>query len=180
MFSDEGGVGTTSLSVRRSRARRGGVAWAGLTAAVVRLRTGGLAFLRAKGFAIAFLATSFRVAARLAAGRFETGRLAADLLRAFLTDFCGVRLRVGRFVLGRLTERAATLAFLAVARFTGRPPALRLAMMESFRNLDSFAISVVRSAAYRKSASPRVQAFTLASCSCYRTCGPPDPATKRR
>jgi hypothetical protein len=49
--------------------------------------------------------------------------------------------------------------------------ALRLAMMQSFRNLDSVAISVVLSDAYRKSdGGCRAPAD--------RNCGPPDPATR--
>jgi len=49
--------------------------------------------------------------------------------------------------------------------------ALRLAMMQSFRNLDSVAISVVLSNAYRKSdGGCRAPAD--------RNCGPPDPATR--
>jgi hypothetical protein len=60
--------------------------------------------------------------------------------------------------------------FLLEAAFD-EPLALRLAMMESFRNLDSLAISVVLSDAYRKSEG-RFRAPAD------RNCGPPDPATR--
>src|SRR5437667_2587518 len=51
------------------------------------------------------------------------------------------------FRLGRLAEAR----FFADFAGFGRLAAVRLAMSESFRNLDSLAISVVRSVAYRNS-----------------------------
>jgi hypothetical protein len=81
----------------------------------------------------------------------------------------------------RFAEPAPEWVFLL--RFFGAslPAAFDLAMMESFRNLDSFAISVVLSDAYRKSGSPRRKAPRLfMKAPADRICGPPVPATKRR
>jgi hypothetical protein len=112
MFSDEGGVGTTSSSVRRGRFRRAGFDRAAVRA--VRPRPEGRErragdFLRLAGRRVGrFLAAAFLVCLR---------RPRADL-------------RLGRRV-----------DFLAFARFAMR--------FRSFQILDSFAISVVLSIAYR-------------------------------
>jgi hypothetical protein len=69
----------------------------------------------------------------------------------FLADACRF---TGRLTLGRLAGRRAA-AFLP-PRFAAFLPlaAVRLAMETSFRNLDSLAISVVLSIAYRNSGKP--------------------------
>jgi hypothetical protein len=59
-----------------------------------------------------------------------------------------------RFALGRLAERLEAAPFLADFAGFARFAAFRLAMAESFRNLDSLAISVVLSVAYRNSGKP--------------------------
>jgi small subunit ribosomal protein S1 len=124
-----------------------------------------------------FATTFFRLSGFLA------GALAAILVvaRAAPLRVAFFRaLTVGRGV--RLTAvREVATAFFVGDFFTDRRevdllPALRLAMMESFRNLDSFAISVVLSIAYRKSASPPVQVSALHATPVDRTCGSPAPA----
>jgi hypothetical protein len=70
--------------------------------------------------------------------------------------------------LGDFRPRAVLEVFLEEAA-RDVPLALRLAMVVSFRNLDSLAISVVLSDAYRKSA-------VRCRASADRNCGPPAPA----
>jgi small subunit ribosomal protein S1 len=133
MRSDDGGVGTTSGNVLRCRSSRAG----GVCAGVVALAR--------------FFCTRRRTAALAVTVR---------VFVVFFTDFDRAeRLTTRVAALGRLTERRAAADFLAVFCGVDRPAGLRLAIMESFRNLDSVAISVVRSVAYRKSASPRCAGF---------------------
>ncbi len=118
MFSDEGGVGTTSsVALRRRRATR--------------FDFGAMA-LR---FGAAVLAAVFLdgLAARLAGRRF----VEADAREAREAD------RFGAACL-RLLAARVRVAF-----------AFRLAIAWSFRNLDSFRLSVVRSVAYRNFNSSR-------------------------
>ena len=148
MSSDEGGVGTIRCSGRRFFCARGAfeaflvapaffdledACFDGLfLAAALALRR--RADARA-GFAAFF--SAFR-----AFGRPPPVDLAA-VFRALDFFFTAlVFLRAGLVLLGEETDRRA-------------PVALRLAMFESFRNLDSLAISVVRSDAYRNSEKPR-------------------------
>jgi hypothetical protein len=132
MSSDEGGVGTVSSSVRRARSSCGRRAAALVVA-------GRFAVPRARPLEPAAVAAGRRLAAVplfLAAVFFFTERRRPD---AFV--FCAGRAVFRRF----FTVLAARLA-------------LRLAISSSFRNLDSFAISVVLSVAYRKSDSPVLRA----------------------
>jgi hypothetical protein len=69
----------------------------------------------------------------------------------FLADACRL---TGRLAVGRLAERFEAGPFRADRAGFARFAALRLAMAESFRNLDSLAISVVLSIAYRNSGKP--------------------------
>src|SRR5260370_22787624 len=132
MSSDEGGVGTRSWRVRRSRASRAG-----------ELRTD------------TNLAGDFRaVRFGLRATRFGAFFFGATFL-AFLAFATTLAFAARRLLLGRLAERRGFRVVFAFFRVVLRPPVFRLAMAESLRNLDSFTISVVRSAAYLKSASPQ-------------------------
>jgi hypothetical protein len=108
------------------------------------------------GFLVStFLATGLFAISFLRAADFAMGFLTADRLAVLLVGFRRAAVRAERRAgVGRLTERDFPFDVLPVFRFPLRLPAVRLAMMKSFRNLDSFAISVVRSVAYRKSASP--------------------------
>ena len=133
---------SASSSVRRARSSRGTLAGAaawliGFAAAF------GVGFLAVRG--AAFLP----VAAVLP---FGSAFLLAFVAGAFfLADACRF---TGRFALGRLAERPEValpfVDFVDLARLTP----CRLAMAESFRNLDSLAISVVLSVAYRNSEKP--------------------------
>src|SRR3954465_8973683 len=134
MSSDEGGVRSVSpsSSVRRARSRRGTLP-AGSPALFVRrgvFEAGRLtAFFFAAGFGAAFLLV------------FLTGA-------RFLADACRF---AEPLAVGRLAEPRRAADFEAGLRDFARPAALRLAMLESFRNLDSLTISVVLSVAYRNS-----------------------------
>jgi hypothetical protein len=100
---------------------------------------------------------------------FRDALVRAGLVRALALAVRDAVLGAGRaLVERRFAERVVGLDAPLGFRPADRLPPLRLAMLEvlSFQNLDSFAISVVRSVAYRKSASPRAQALTLA----YRSC----------
>jgi hypothetical protein len=121
-------------------------------------------------FRTAFLEAGFR--------RADDAR--ADLAAFFMAFFALGPLRRGDldalfrapapFFGGPLFLRAV-LAFLVDETALAVPLAFRLAIVESFRNLDSLAISVVLSDAYRKS-DGRFRAPAD------RNCGPPDPAIK--
>src|SRR5882724_6342291 len=137
MSSDDGGVRSVSSSsrVRRARSSRG-------------ILPGGAAELfdldgvfGLGRLTVFFLATAFGAAFLLA---FFDGAF-------FLAGACRF---TGRLGCGRLAGRRAA-AFLP-ARFAAFLPlaAVRLAMHTSFRNLDSLAISVVLSVAYRNSRKP--------------------------
>ena len=108
-------------------------------------------------FAPAFFASGALFAAAFLAGFTAFFELVFD---AAATFFFGVVFLATAF------ERFAGCAVL-VRAFT-----VRLAMFESFRNLDSVAISVVLSDAYRKSDGAAEHLLTS------RNCGPPDPATR--
>jgi len=141
MFSDEGGVGIVSSRVRRFFCDRG---------------------FRARPFAAAVfdLEDAFLSAAFLAAGLLRPEDARA-VLAAFFTAFPGrdpprpfgaaALFRATAFFFGGDFFFRAVLAFLVDEAARDAPLALRLAMIESFRNLDSLAISVVLSDAYRKS-----------------------------
>lgn len=105
MSSEEGGVGTTSSRIRRSRARRAGVE-----------RSGAIVLARGLG------------AARLARRAFD------GVLWAF-AGFLGFALLFGfearRFVLGRLAERTIFLRVLAFLPAGFRPALLGLAMTDA-------------------------------------------------
>jgi len=160
MSNDEGGVGITSCSgcgrfrdLSALAGRRVDPAFLdrGDACFVELLRATGLR--RAETLRVGFAAffTGFRAFATLAAVDL------AALFRApvfFLT--APVLVRAALVFLGDEADRDGRLAF-------------RLAMLESFRNLDSLAISVVLSDAYRKS-DGRFRA------SADRNRGPPDPA----
>jgi hypothetical protein len=164
MSNDDGGEATTtSSSVRRRRSRRGGAARnsdAGTETAFARLLAAGFgAFARGR-LTWRFAAVAVRLTG---AGRFAAlvDRLAACRLAAFFrpplaarlaVDFTGV-LAMGGWVAFRRAGAGFFVDFFAAFR----APALVLAMMESFQNLDSVAISVVLSDAYRHSESRRVQ-----------------------
>jgi len=160
MLSEEGGVGTTSCSSRRFILARGAFAAFRVATAFFDLEDACFdelllgAALRRRADARAGFAAFF-------VGFPAFGRLArvdlAPLFRA--PDFFLAALVFFRAVLGFLGDEADRRALLA----------LRLAMLESFRNLDSLAISVVLSDAYRKS-EERFRA------SADRNRGPPDPA----
>jgi len=77
------------------------------------------------------------------------GRRLATACRFLATDFFPGFGRVLAFTAGRLPERERGAGVRLASR-----PALRLAMMKSSWNLDSFTISVVLSVAYRKSGIP--------------------------
>lgn len=109
-------------------------------------------------FAAAFFAGAaafFPVVLRVAVFFAEAGVAAARLVVALFAVFFPAVLEL----------------FRDAAAFVRRA-AVRLAMIESFRNLDSFAISVVLSDAYRKSDGAAEHQLTD------RNCGPPDPATR--
>jgi hypothetical protein len=149
MSRDEGGVWTVSSNVRLVRASlAGGVlgaarrAWPLVPVATWAVCRGATATL------VVFLRIAAFFGRPAAFGRAETGRLAD---RAVLARTA----RAGRLVLGRFTERFTerrALAFRVVLALVALRPARRLAIFKSFQNLDSFAISVVLSAAYRHSA----------------------------
>ena len=124
-------------------------------------------------------------------GALAFGALArlAGVLRITGFDRATVRFafgRMGRFAFGRLTGRFGErrpLVFRAIFDFCAPRAAFRrgrLDIIRSLRNLDSFAISIVLSVAYRKSARARCTGFGLHAMSADRNCGPPDPATERR
>src|SRR5258705_6714067 len=115
MSSDEGGVGTRSSSVRRVRPRRGGALRTSTTVAGG-LRGARLAALRLAAAFFTFGARRFVLAAR----------------RVLV-------LEARRVLLGRLAERTARLVFFPFFAVPFRAPLFRLAIRESFRNLDSFA-----------------------------------------
>jgi hypothetical protein len=71
--------------------------------------------------------------------------------RFFCAVFFGARALplAARFAVGRLAERRFGAAFRIDLADLVRPAAFRFDMDESFQNLDSSAISVVLSAAYR-------------------------------
>src|SRR5262249_5535990 len=137
MSSEEGGVGSTrSSSVRRWRESRAGVLRPTIGSA-------------ARDFRAVRILTFFWGEAFRAFAAFR-----GEALRAFAAIF-GLEAR--RALVGRLAERAGRLVFFAILRVGFRPLLFRLAMAVSpLRNLDSFTLSVVLSAAYRKSASPDV------------------------
>ena len=163
MFSDDGGDGTTSSSSRRRASMLDGR----VRAFDVTIFLGGAMVLTGRPVATAFLAVftpflgaAFRGAAFLgAAGRtaaaFRAGlagfRVPPAFLLAGFTAFLAAVLRTAAFVIGRAVALRAELDFFRDAAAFDVLLALRLAMMESFRNLDSVAISVVLSDAYRKS-----------------------------
>lgn len=121
-----------------------------------------LAFFRAV-FPVAALRTRFFPAA---------GRFVFAVARLVVARLEAARARVAdRRVPARL--RAGRAAFFL-------PPALRLAMMESFRNLDSFAISVVLSGAYRKSARPFIALDRSVNTRCQPNSRSAGPAYKCR
>lgn len=105
--------------------------------------------------AIFLVVTAAFFGACLALAAFRAGFAAffagAAFLPAFFTGRFAAAVRAAVFAFGRAAAfRAGLACFLDGAAFDV-PLALRLAMMESFRNLDSVAISVVLSDAYRKS-----------------------------
>jgi len=120
-------------------------------------------------------------AAGFSADRLRAAGFRAAGFRAGLRaeDFGAEEGRVRRFRLGRLTERRADLAFRADRVDFGRREPFRLAMVESFRNLDSLAISVVRSVAYRKSASLGLGPLAFSPYPPLNS-GPPAPASQDR
>jgi hypothetical protein len=143
MFNDDGGVGTVSSTASLARST-----FVPLVN-VPRLPFGGgpsgfvvgLALFRAGDFA-----ARFDEPGRLVLARPPDAAAARVPERAVL--------RAPAFF-APLTERAeAPPDRRAATRFAGRA-AFRLAMVTSFRNLDSFAISVVLSVAYRNPAKPR-------------------------
>ena len=142
MFSDEGGVGIVSSRVRRFVCGRGFRARLLVAAAVFDLED---AFLSG-----AFLAAGLLRAedARAVFAAFFTAFPERDPLRLFDAD---AFFRATAFFFGGDFFFRAVLAFLVDEAARDAPLALRLAMIESFRNLDSLAISVVLSDAYRKS-----------------------------
>jgi len=162
MSSDEGGPGIVSSRVGRFFWGRGFRARPLVASA----------FFDLKG---AFFGAAF-----LAAGRRREDDPRAGFAAFFKAFPAGVGLRPfdlealfrapGFFFSGALFFRDV-LAFLLEEAAFRAPLALRLAMIESFRNLDSLAISVVLSDAYRKS-DGRFRAPAD------RNCGPPDPAIR--
>jgi hypothetical protein len=96
---------------------------------------------------------------------------------AFRLVFFAARLaaavRAAVFAFGRAAVFRAGLDFFLDEAAFAVPLALRLAMMESFRNLDSVAISVVLSDAYRKSDGAAERLLT-------EIAGRRSPLTKRR
>jgi len=159
MSSDEGGVGTIRCSGRRFFCARG--------AFEAFLVAPALFDLEDACFDGLFLAAALRRRADARAGfaaffsAFRAfGRPPVDLAAVF---------RALDFFFTALVFLRAALVFLGEETDRRAPVALRLAMVESFRNLDSLAISVVLSDAYRKS-DGRFRA------SADRNRGPPDPA----
>jgi hypothetical protein len=96
------------------------------------------------------LAAGFRRAddARAGFAAFFFGLPAFSPLRPFDLE---ALFRAPAFFFGGALFFRAMVAFLVEEAALDAPLALRLAIMESFRNLDSLAISVVLSDAYRKS-----------------------------
>ena len=140
MFSDEGGVGTvSSCSTRRSRVRRAGGTWAGVF--LVRCWL-------ARGFPVrGFAERGFPV-------RDDDARRRPREREGFALT----RLTAGarRFPFGRLPDLLDRADFVLLAAAFGREGRFRdffLAIAALLPgNLDSVAISVVRSAAYRNPA----------------------------
>jgi hypothetical protein len=135
----------------------------------------------------ALLATVFAAVFGAAARGFDAGVRAtvfgalffrAAAVAFFATFFAALRAGFAAFLLaGADFFGAVFLLRVDFARFAGRAVfaralAGRLAMVESFRNLDSFSISVVLSDAYRKSDGAAEHLLTS------RNCGPPDPAIR--
>jgi len=142
MSSDEGGVGIVSSGVRRFFCDRG-------------FRVPPLV-----GAAFFDLEDPFLSAAFLAAGLLRPEDAPA-VFAAFFAGFPEPRplrtldadalFRATAFFFDGDFFFRAVLAFVVDDAARDAPLALRLAMIESFRNLDSLAISVVLSDAYRKS-----------------------------
>lgn len=180
MLSEEGGDGTISSSSRRRESMDearplGALRLATFFGAADRVEAAFLgagrvaaffadAFFGAVFFAAAFLTTAFLVGAF-----FDAARLGAAFPGAAF--FRPLAEAVVAFLAGAGFFFAATCARVDAAVFL-RALAGRLAMMESFRNLDSVSISVVLSDAYRKSDGAAEHLLTS------RNCGPPDPATQ--
>jgi hypothetical protein len=121
MSSDDGGVGTVSSSVRRTRSRRGGF-----------VRVACLARGAGVGAGVAAFGVVRRAAVRTVAFR-ALPREAACCRRGFAL---ALGFRVGAaFFVGRLAERLAGTRFLARFADFIRFAALRRAMAESFRTL---------------------------------------------
>jgi hypothetical protein len=121
MFSEDGGVGTVSSSVRRTRSRRGvffRVLWLFRVSCLVRDDSGVAAVLARRG-----------AAARLAGFRPRLRFIAAGR-RGLLAVFEAARaLRRGvAFFVGRLAERFGAARFLVRSAALTRRLALRLAM----------------------------------------------------
>src|SRR4051794_39473192 len=126
MSSDEGGVRivSASSSVRRARSRRGTLPE---VSPALLVRRGAFDAPRLPAF-------------------FLTAAVGAAFLLMFLTGarFLAEAFRFGAaLAVGRLADRFLAADFAAGLRDLARPAALRLAMLESFRNLDSLTISVV-------------------------------------
>jgi hypothetical protein len=100
------------------------------------------AFLPFGALVLPFAALFLLVAARALLGAFDV---------FFLADACRF---TARFGLGRLAERRAAGFFFAVFPDFLPLTACRFDMDTPFRNLDSLAISVVLSVAYRNSEKP--------------------------
>lgn len=160
-MSEDGGVGTISSSLRGRTRRTGAFAGPGrlldvrpdlaagrVDAAFLAKRAADdAAFRGARALAVflALLATACLVRATA---------FFAVLVLAALDATAGRRVveeRVDPVAFGRAGARRVVLDFFLEEAAFDELPALRLAMVESFRNLDSLAISVVLSDAYRKS-----------------------------
>jgi small subunit ribosomal protein S1 len=148
IFREDGGIGTIS-SVRRLSALRFddfGVDPPVFCPLTVRLE-------RAFAAPAPAVAAFFRAGVRLAAA-LRVRDVAGFAAAAFFADFApdlARSLDAADFFFGRAVAFPAVLDFFRDEAALDLPPPVRFAMMESFRNLDSFAISVVLSDAYRKS-----------------------------
>jgi hypothetical protein len=170
MSSDDGGDGMVAESRRREAAetvrdRFFFTAFFDLAAGRAdRFEAAGL-LTRGTGFAVLRRAAAVFRAGFAAAFRFGVAFLAGG------AAFVAAVLRADFLAVDRKALFCPALAFFFVEAAVDLRLALRLAMLTSFRNLDSLAISVVLSDAYRKS-ERRFRAPAD------RNCGPPDPATR--
>lgn len=149
MSSDDGGDGMVIGSRRRGRAAPR-VRALGAAAFFLGGAVGRAAGALAEAVAAFFFGTVRPAAAALRAG-FALFFGAAAFFGFFFAALFAADLRAAVFTFGRAAALRAGLDFFLDEAAFDVPLALRLAMMESFRNLDSVAISVVLSDAYRKS-----------------------------